>query len=69
MRALPFDRMDAVVSLQVIEHLWDLAGFLQVFGTPCIPPPIVPPDGGEGTGTTAEDVTYDSWDPAHATQE
>lgn len=49
--------------------LWDLAGFLQVFGTPCIPPPIVPPDGGEGTGTTAEDVTYDSWDPAHATQE
>ena len=27
--ALPFDRMDAVVSLQVIEHLWDLAGFLR----------------------------------------
>ena len=26
--ALPFGRMDAVVSLQVIEHLWDLRGFL-----------------------------------------
>ncbi|HQR79947.1 MAG TPA: class I SAM-dependent methyltransferase [Actinomycetota bacterium] len=26
--ALPFGRVDAVVSLQVIEHLWDLRGFL-----------------------------------------
>lgn len=26
--ALPFRRVDAVVSLQVIEHLWDLPGFL-----------------------------------------
>ena len=27
--ALPFRRVDALVSLQVIEHLWDLRGFLE----------------------------------------
>lgn len=27
--ALPFSHADAVVSLQVIEHLWDLGGFLR----------------------------------------
>ncbi len=27
--ALPISRVDAVVSLQVIEHLWDLPGFVQ----------------------------------------
>jgi SAM-dependent methyltransferase len=26
--ALPFRKVDAVVSLQVVEHLWDLRGFL-----------------------------------------